>query len=183
MRHGKYQSPRRKTSLALWIFLILAVLGMSFGGARAYLSASTDPVSNRFTVANYPTISLNSDNSVTVTDSGYTVYLRAAVVVNWQSTTSSGLLASVPVEGTDYALAAGANWFKHTDGFYYYKLPIQSGTTEPAVTLTSKTAKIGYDLVANVAVQTIQAVGTTDTGNKPAVEAAWGITPTEISGS
>ena len=34
MRHGKFQAPRRRISPAIWVVLILAVLGISIGGVR-----------------------------------------------------------------------------------------------------------------------------------------------------
>lgn len=184
MRHGKFLAKRKYFPIVLWGLLILAILGMSFGGVRAYLSASADSVSNSFSVDVHPTITVSDEYKVTVSNTDYAVYLRAAVVVNWKSTSSDNLLAAMPMGNTDYTLEAGENWFKHTDGFYYYRTAVQSTfTTTPVVTLMANTTQTGYSLVANVAVQAIQAVGTTD-GDNPidAVQDAWGISASQIAG-
>lgn len=177
MRHGKFQAPRRRISPAIWVVLILAVLGISIGGVRAYLSHSGGQVSNEFTTDNHPMITVRDDYSVTVT-ADYAVYLRAAVVVNWKS--GSGKLLAVQPEG--YSLTLGNNWVKHSDGFFYYRKAVNNGDEIPPVIQTvappgedSQYYKEDYTLAANVAVQAIQALGTTDTDDKPAVTAAWDI--------
>lgn len=173
MRHGKFQAPRRKTSFALWLVLILAVLSMSFGGVRAYLSFSAgQPVTNGFIADINPTISVDSNYQVTVSNTDYAVYLRAAVVVNWDNSNTDTILAA---KSGEYTLTPGTGWIRHGD-FYYYKQPVtkDNPTTTPVVSVNGST-KVGYTLAANVAVQAIQALGTTDTGNIPAVTAAWGI--------
>ena len=171
MRHGKFQAPRRKTSFALWLVLILAVLSMSFGGVRAYLSYSAGEVNNLFTADMNPTVTVGKDYKVKVT-ADYAVYLRAAVVVNWDNSNTDTILAA---RSGEYTLTPGTGWIRHGD-FYYYKQPVtkDNPTTTPVVSVNGST-KVGYTLVANVAVQAIQALGTTDTGNIPAVTAAWGI--------
>ena len=170
MRHGKFQSPRRKISPALWVVLILAVLGMSFGGVRAYLSHSGGQVSNEFTTDNHPVITVRDDYSVTVT-ADYAVYLRAAVVVNWDNSNTDTILAA---KSGEYTLTPGTGWIRHGD-FYYYKQAVTNGQSTTPVVSLSESTKTGYTLVADVAVQAIQALGTTDTDDKPAVTAAWGI--------
>ena len=177
MRHGKFQAPRRRISPAIWVVLILAVLGISIGGVRAYLSYSAGEVNNLFTADMNPTVTVGKDYKVKVT-ADYAVYLRAAIVVNWKS--GSGKLLAVQPEG--YSLTPGEGWVKHKDGFYYYRKAVNKGDEIPPVVQTvappgedSQYYKEDYTLVANVAVQAIQALGTTDTGNTPAVTAAWGI--------
>lgn len=179
MRHGKYQ--KRTISPAIWIVLILAVLGMSFGGARAYLSHTGGEVENSFTTEVHPTITVSDDYKVTVSNTNYAVYLRAAVVVNWKSEGTGNLLAALPAAGTDYTV--GRDWVKH-DGFYYYKQAVTNGEiNSPVVSLTAST-KDGYTLIADVAVQAIQAVGQTDDATPiDAVEQAWGIPTNTINGT
>ena len=179
MRHGKYQ--KRTISPAIWIVLILAVLGMSFGGARAYLSHAGGEVENSFTTEVHPTITVSDDYKVTVSNTNYAVYLRAAVVVNWKSEGTGNLLAALPAAGTDYTV--GSDWVKQ-GGFYYYKQAVTNGEiNSPVVSLTAST-KDGYTLIADVAVQAIQAVGQTDSDSPvDAVFDAWGITAGEIKGT
>ena len=177
MRRGKYQAPRRKFSPALWIVLILAVLSMSFGGARAYLSHSGGQVTNAFATDDKPVISVDSAYKVTVT-ANYAVYLRAAVVPNWKSTTNNNLLAAIPAKGTDYTI--GSDWFFH-DGFYYYtQLVTKTQPTTTAIVTSITGTKEGYTLTMDVAVQAIQAIGTTDSGDTKAVVAAWGVDPSTL---
>ena len=177
MRHGKYQ--KRTISPVVWIVLILAVLGMSFSGARAYLSHSGGTVTNSFTTEVHPTISVDEYYKVTVSNTEYAVYLRAAVVVNWDNDASSTVL---PAKSGEYTLAPGPGWVLHGD-FYYYNQAVTNGTIDaPVVTVSG--AKSGYTLKVDVAVQAIQAVGQTD-GDSPvdAVFDAWGITAGEIKGT
>ena len=80
-------------------------------------------------------------------------------------------------------MTPGPGWVLH-GGFYYYKQAVTNGEiNSPVVSLTAST-KDGYTLIADVAVQAIQAVGQTD-GSSPidAVEQAWGISANTIKGS
>ena len=181
MRHGKYQ--KRIMTPAVWILLILAVLAVSFGGVRAYLSHSGGQVENSFTTEVHPTLTVDNDYRVTVSNTDYAVYLRAAVVVNWDNNSSDTILAA---KSGDYALSINSqDWYQHTDGFYYYKQAVTKGnpTTSQLITGVSG-AKAGYTLKVDVAVQAIQAVGQTDADSPvDAVFDAWRITAEEIKGS
>ena len=96
MRRGKFHKRKNRFPAVLLAVLILAVMGASFGGVRAYLSHSGGEVNNSFTTEKHPTIAVSDDYEVTVSNTDYAVYLRAAVVVNWKSTTNNNLLAAVP---------------------------------------------------------------------------------------
>ena len=182
----KEKTEKRKGSRLLWVLLLLALLTVSAGGVRAYLLHSGDAVTNEFQVESDPKISINSTYEVTVSNTAYPVYLRAAVVVNWKDT-EGHILATVP---TGYTLTpskdakTGAAWVKHTDGFYYYTKSVITGEDiPPVITLSPPSVEQeGYTLVADVAVQAIQAIGTTD-GAAPvdAVKDAWGISGAEIT--
>ena len=188
------QQNKRTTrySLLLWLILILLLLGASVGGAAAYLSASRGPLNNTMAVDEHPTITVDENNKITVSDSennplGYAVYLRAAVVVSWKNTENGNLLAKIPVEGTgkDYKLTTGTDW-KEINGFYYYTKVITDNKAVPARVTLSKTDsapdKTGYELTLQIAAQAIQALGTTDAdSNKYAVEDAWDVTPQQIT--
>ena len=177
MRHGKYQ--KRTISPAIWIVLILAVLGMSFGGARAYLSHAGGEVENSFTTEVHPTITVSDDYKVTVSNTNYAVYLRAAVVVNWDNNNTDTVLAA---KSGEYTLTPGDGWVLHGD-FYYYNRAVTNGTIGTPV-ITASGAKDGYTLKVDVAVQAIQAVGQTDDATPiDAVEQAWGIPTNTINGT
>ena len=185
MRRGKFQKRKNRFPAVLLAVLILAVMGASFGGVRAYLSHSGGEVNNSFTTEKHPTLTVDNDYRVTVSNTDYAVYLRAAVVVNWKSTSGDNILAEMPAEGTDYKLNLSEGWHKRDGNFYYYDQAVSTATpTPPILSLEPLTTKTGYTLVADVAVQAIQAVGQTD-GNNPvdAVHAAWGITADAIKGT
>lgn len=176
-----HRTENRKKNRILRAALLLALLTVSVGGVRAYLLHSDQAVSNTFAVDEDPKLSISESHEVTVSDTAYPVYLRAAVVVNWKDADGK-ILATVP---SGYTLTpgkdteTGATWVKNNeDGFYYYTKSVLAGeTTPPVITLTPPSVEQeGYTLVADVAVQAIQAVGTTD-GESPvdAVQNAWGI--------
>ena len=76
------------------------------------------------------------------------------------------------------------DWFRGEDGFYYQKNPVASdGIGGSALTsvLIQRCAPVagqtpdGCGLNVEIIAQTIQALGTTDAGNVPAGEDAWGV--------
>ena len=156
------------------LLIVLLMAGLSTGGAVAYLAKSADPVTNTFEIAKNPTLTVNEDNSVTVGAFGYAVYVRAAVVPNWKN--GNNVIATTSAFTVN--LAVDSNWFLHEDGFYYYKLPVQSGGTTTQI-FESVTADptTNYTLTVDVAVQAIQALGTTDVGDETAVLNAWKVQP------
>ena len=114
-------------------------------------------------------------------DVDYSVYVRAAVVVNWQKTENGETFVypAVPVAGTDYTVTYGTTGWFEKDGFFYYEDPVEAGasTSDLISTLTQTgTAPNGYTLHVEVLTQTVQAAGTTDSGEIPAVTDAWGVT-------
>ena len=180
MRHGKYQKTCRRTSPVIWIVLVLVLLSLSFGGVMAYLSISGGTVTNTFEADLNPVITVDDAYTVTV-EADYAVYLRAAVVPNWVSNSSGTILAAVPVEGKNQDYQVGSDWELLNDGFYYYTRPVTDKTPTSAIVTPGSNTKDGYTLRIDVAVQAIQAIGTTD-GNSPieAVKDAWGITGEQI---
>ena len=175
MKHGKREIPRKRKPLLMRVLLTVAVAGLAVVGVAAYLSHSSNSVKNDFSVENHPVVTV-SDSGITVTDPGYAVYLRAAVVVNWVNKENGNILAVQPVAGTDYTLTVKEGKWKEADGFYYYIEKISSnGSVSLPVTVTPKDTKEGYELKVSIAAQTVQAVGTTD-GDSPvdAVQDAWG---------
>ena len=172
MSRGKYQNKRKPFPILPVVLIALLVVALTSGGAVAYLAKSADPVTNTFKMAPDPTLTVDADNIVTVGNIGYAVYVRAAVVPNWKY--SDRIIAADPAS---FSIEPGDNWF-YTDGFYYYKLPVQSGgTTSPIYTAIKTTSNPGGMLEVDIAVQAIQALGTTDDDNKAAVLDAWDIQP------
>ncbi len=181
---------KRKRILPV-ILAVTFVLAVTVATVYAYLSASTNTVSNSFSADVDPVLSITetfkdnvkSNVAVQVEKAGettYTVYVRAAIVVTWKDT-SGNVLATKPVSPTDYTITLNdTNWFLHTDGYYYCKSPVQSGNATPVLITTcapveGKTPE-GYGLNVEIIAQAVQAKGTTDVGGTPAVTDAWGVT-------
>lgn len=115
----------------------------------------------------------------------YPVYTRAAVSVNWQSDDNTiSASAQQPVEGDDYTLEFDNGWVLNDDGYYYYTKPVSGSTDEISfIKKLSDNDSTGEDsnMVVSVAVEVIQAVGTTDGNNKTIVEDAWGVQPENVT--
>lgn len=170
--------------ILLSVILISSIVGATF----AYLSATAHPAENSFNVdqeVNPEVEELFKDNVksnvlVNVGNLGYSVYVRAAIVVTWEN--GSNVYSRKPVADKDYLIDINlTDWILGTDGFYYYKLPVVSGgaTTEliESCTQKSESPASGYKLHVEIIAQTIQALGTTDADdNIAAVEDAWGVT-------
>lgn len=192
MARGAHEIPK-KNKFPAWGLILLLLLTLSVGGVTAYLSASSDTLTNKFTVAPDAVVAVNQtmadpqySNNVVVTDQGYAVYLRAAVVVNWEKTVDGKreILSKIPEASLDYSLSAKdeSPWIQLGDGFYYYRYVIaDSGQFPPPVSLQVLPGNRHpeYELKMTVYAQTVQAVGTTDedhtTPNKDAVFDAWGV--------
>lgn len=180
----------KKTILLTVLAVLSAVSIMSVGPTYAYLKMNgASKAENSFSAAPNVETTLNSDYSVTVSDSGYSVYVRAIISVSWQN--SEGQYFGVsPVNGVDYSLSTGDNWgTPDGNGIYYYNAAVESGgTTDPLIESYSainahpqdsgldQSELNQYSLVIEVRVQTLQTIGVSDDG-VPAPEHAWGWTP------
>lgn len=188
-KSGKYQKRSKGIPFFGWILLAVLILSLSAGSVVAWLSLSGDHVSNSLTrdADQNPVISEDFKNNikknvcVSVGDTGHAVYVRATILVNWKNERDGNVLAYAPVLGTDYTLDMNeTDWFLK-DGFYYHRALVNSqGSTETLINACQlKNGVIppaDYELNVEIIAQTIQALGTTDMENKPAAEAAWGIT-------
>lgn len=182
---GKYRKKPR-VPLASWLLIAVALMSLMVGGTVAYLSTSTEEVSNKF-IADEPIDpvveetfkdNVKTDVKVDVGDPGYAVYVRAAVVVTWKDNINGNVLGQQPVAGTDYSITINEeDWFKGSDGFYYHKEMVNSNDDTKILIKECKPkdgkTPSGYGLNVEIIAQTIQALGTTDDGNTPAVEDAW----------
>ena len=124
---------------------------------------------------------VKSDVKVKVGKTDYSVYVRAAIVVNWQDD-NGNVYWHAPLED-DYVLEINkTDWIKEGD-FWYHKAPVESeGETAVLIERCYQTAVSarpqpeGYKLHVEILSQTVQAAGRTDDDKKSAVEDAWGIT-------
>ena len=174
------------------VLLAVAVVGTVY----AVLKGRSGVVTNNFAADSDldPVITetfadnLKSGVKVQIGDTGYSVYVRATVIVNWQDS-AGNVYPVAPVKGIDYTISMndGENdpWFEDEDsGIWYHKTPVVSNG-ETAVLIDECTQKsaapeAGYQLHVEILSQTVQAAGKTagddDTQTQAAVEDAWGVT-------
>lgn len=144
-RHsGESRRParRRSRNWARPTALILAtvtLLALVIGGTVALLKTSTGSVVNEFNFTNVTTTVEEKFNgyektAVNVTNTGTTnAYIRVKLVT--YRTNDAG--AHIGGTATLPAFAPGENWVLHTDGYYYYTLPVAPGAS-PAANLADK---------------------------------------------
>lgn len=170
MRHGKRRSPAKQLATAILIALILAVPGMLFGGVVAYLSASANEVTNTLQLDAAPVVIVNADRTaVTVKPREYPVYIRVKAVAN-KMNGDNIVITDPPITCS----VSGLNWFSHNE-FWYYQLPVSASVNDVDIPVTVTPSVTGSDIKVDLIAQAIQAVGTTDADNIPAVTASWGI--------
>jgi len=166
--HGKKHFQKKSLFIILAVLILLAV-----GGTAAFLKWKSQNVSNNFNSARSvdPEIietfedNVKSDVKIKIPETGYSVYVRAAIVITWKNAEGK-ILSQPPAENEDYVISIGDSWGKDTDGFYYYKQAVDSkGVTENLINecKPSKDAPAeGYTLDVQIIAQTIQAAGRTD---------------------
>lgn len=196
-----------KAVTAVTVALVLIVI--SAVAVFAYLRwSSNNSVTNTFTPddevdptinetfdtdANQKTdVSVDVGNNAVANDTGYSVYVRAAIVVTWASVDDPYVvLATPPEEGEDYSIDlttddADAKWFKCGDFYYYEDAVASGGKTEVLINSCKPLREApvdGYVLNVRIISQTIQALGTTD-GNDSvsAAEDAWKVVEVDANG-
>ena len=176
MKLMEIMKKHKRTILLSALTVLSAISIMSVGPTYAYLKLEAPShLENRFTAADSVAPTVHDDYSVSVGETNYSVYVRAAIVVTWKDS-AEATLATAPVAGTDYTIAIGAKWTLDSDGFYYYNEAVTSGqSTDALITSVSQSQAApeeGYSLSVDVVAQTIQAQGTTVGGTK-AIMDAW----------
>lgn len=117
------------------VFLLVFVVGATL----AYVFTKSTPVENTFKPSKVSCAVVENTGSavsgatvntgktkenVKIQNTGNTdAYIRVAVVVNWMNEDGTKVLATKPVENTDYTITYNLSngWFDGGDGFYYYK--------------------------------------------------------------
>lgn len=167
-----------KNPAAAIIALILVVV-LAAGGTVAYLTTHTQELTNIFSPAEVMAEVSEGNNGIyTIKNAGdVSAYLRVAVVANWTKglavvdavTNTSTVYWKQPAFTVDY----DGDWFKGSDGFYYYKKPVAAKTAIPdelIVTLANGQATpSGYEFSVTVLAEAIQ--------SEPAeaVSTSWGV--------
>ena len=143
----------KKRNLVLGSVVVLAAL-LIVGGTMAWFTASSGPVTNQFTagtvkielhdltyddeqnLVSFPGDGISNvnpgdeyDKIVYVENTGSkAVYVRVKLTPNWTDDLSN----VVTIDDEDYVMTdfpiVGDKWFLHTDGWYYYKDPVASGS-------------------------------------------------------
>lgn len=143
-------------------------------------ASSADPVINETTVADTTNEGyILEKKDVTVTNTAdYSVYARASIIVTWQD--KYGNTYCYPPTDSDYSISFNeSDWtYNSSDGLWYYNSVIEPNDVSSSLITECKPLAAapvdGYTLNVNIAAQTIQAAGTTDsTGAKAAID-AWG---------
>lgn len=174
--HGKFESPRKSRRMTMVVALALAlVLTVSAGGTLAWLFTSTDPVENTFSPAEMgivvrETFENNTKTNVYVENTRQAdVYIRAAIVVNWQD--DNGNVVAELVNESDYTMTLGTGWTKNElDGYYYCTTADTKDKTKTSQLIVScaPNGTPKYHLSVSVLAQAIQAEP------DAAVKDAWG---------
>lgn len=168
-----------------WKLPVIAVLlfsaSLGIGGTLAYLTDASDRIVNTF-VPGYvpPSIVEEFDGGVkenvrVKNDGNIRAFIRACVVITWKDA-QGNLAPRKAVEGTDYIIEwADSGWQKYKD-YYYCLTPVEAGQLTPVLIrkVVQKEKLEGYDLVVEIAAQTIQADGLDQNGKTP-VELAWNV--------
>lgn len=191
--------------VAVGVIAVFAYLSGKSGPVTNQLKADPDPtVKINETVATAvpgttdPDVlyDIKKDVTVTLDSNSFSAYVRAAIVVNWVDK-DGNVFATKPTEN-DYILKlnlpeppnddlAAGQWRLGKDNFYYYTSPVIDGGTTEILIEEARVADgvippAGYSLSVQIAAQTIQAIGTTDTDDVLAVVDAWGVTTTKVDG-
>lgn len=196
-------SKKRKKQLLIALTAVAVIAALSVAVFARYVRTSNEPKSE-FSPAHsvQPQINESFANNikenvtVSVGNTDYPVYVRVALVFNWQIAGSdNGFLAfAEPKSGEDYllTLAQNSNWVYSDpqtggDGYYYYTKPVESGgSTEKLIEKCTQLKTYTddqnntYTVNLKIITQTVQAVGHTDDDKFLAVEDAWDKNPPEM---
>lgn len=160
--------------------LFLASLGI--GGTLAYLTDTSDRIVNTFVPGFVPpSVEETFDGCIKENvriknDGNISAYIRACVVITWKDA-QGNIAPQQPVAGEDYTVEwADSGWQKYKD-YYYCLTPVEAGQLTPVLIrkVIQKEKKEAYDLVVEIAAQTIQSDGLDPNGKTP-VELAWNVT-------
>lgn len=163
----------------IFIASAIAILISAIGVTAAYLISITPTISNEFTPAHVTceveeSFDGNVKTDVKIRNTGNTdAFIRATIVANWVSADDGKILSSAPIEGTDYTVEWGnGNWFKGTDGFWYYKPSVSADSVTDNLinSAQSISSPDGYILSIKILATAIQS------NPETAVEDEWGVT-------
>ena len=195
MAHGKREATRTlKQRLA--IAAVALLLCCTVGGTLAWLATSTGMVTNTFEPtwvecevsdtyengAKTNIVVTNPNNHKTPTN--VDAYIRVTFAATWEDP-ADGYAAVAKDTKAFYdnlakATLNSADWFKGSDGFYYYKHIVKVGESTSqvftsSITIPADDSGNGYELNVQILAEAIQADGVDGSG-KPAVATVWPVT-------
>lgn len=170
--HRRRRAKRRKQQ-SLIIAVVAILCSIIACATIAFVFTSTKPLENTFTDAYVAcdvleTFDGTTKTDVTIKNTGEVQsYIRAKVVVTWMSDDKTKVTALKPIDDTDYIITyadetnAATNWKKGSDGYWYYKLPVNVGKeTEELIESCSLkdgiTVPDGYYLSVEIVASSIQ---------------------------
>ena len=170
--HRRRRAKRRKQQ-SLIIADVAILCSIIACATIAFVFTSTKPLENTFTDAYVAcdvleTFDGTTKTDVTIKNTGEVQsYIRAKVVVTWMSDDKTKVTALKPIDDTDYIITyadetnAATNWEKGSDGYWYYKLPVNVGEeTEELIESCSLkdgiTEPDGYYLSVEIVASAIQ---------------------------
>lgn len=190
MKNGKFAKRGVATKALVMILSLMLVVGLSVGGTLAWLTATTTPVVNTFTVGDInitltettgnsykiiPGVDLAKDPKVTVKKDSEECWLFVKVAeANWPTVTETdGTTRKV-----DYAIAAGWTLVPKTTDVYYRE--VAASTADQAfgvlannqVTVSETLTKAEANAITNTPTLTFTAYAIQKEGFTSA-EAAW----------
>lgn len=174
--HRRRRAIRRKQQ-SLIIAVVAIFCSIIACATIAFVFTSTKPLENTFTDAYVACDVLETFDGITKTDvtikntGEVQSYIRAKVVVTWMSDDKTKVTALKPIDDTDYVITyadeanAATNWKKGSDGYWYYKLPVNVGKeTEELIESCSLKEGItepdGYYLSVEIVASSIQSTPT-----------------------
>ena len=173
----------RRGRMVVMIVAAALLLTMAIGGTMAWLSDKTDGVENTFTPSKVTcevteNFRNNVKTDVNVKNTGDTeAYIRVKLVTYRTNDAGEhiGGTATIPT------FTLGKNWVLHTDGYYYYTLPVESGKS-PAANLADSITLTGSYKDADGGHQSLDIMAEAiQSGPAEAVGASWGVVITEGS--
>lgn len=191
--------------LIISLVVLLMVAAVAVPTLAYYLRSVDNPIEQEYTPAKpyNPSIKLTADNksiskvSIEVQNNeGYPFYVRVALVVTWQANVGGEVVVHslMPSRNSDYTYSNPSGSWRLVNDLWYYTLAVEgNGKVEPiTIDFISNLALaqnpfIPYvdtemcHLNVEIIVQTIQAIGSTDDGDIPAWQDAWGVDPSEWS--
>lgn len=174
--HHRRRTKRRKQQ-SLIIAIVATICSIIACATIAFVFTNTEPLKNTFTDAYVAcdvleTFDGTTKSDVTVKNTGEVQsYIRAKVVVTWMSADKTKVTALKPVDDMEYVItyadetSATTNWEKGSDGYWYYKLPVDiAKETEVLIKNCSLkdgvVAPDGYYLSVEIVASSIQSTPT-----------------------